>query len=300
MEKVYNIGFQIGEIPCVLVSVNPDNHTFEENVAYYDHCHHYFEIHYVLQGSCSFLCEQTLVSLESGELLLIPAQMYHRKTYDSDGFQEMSIAVELSAPVASTNVSDSFFYDCFEQISQPLHFRPSTEMVQFLGQIREYAQTTDSDFIVREKLKISCNSFLLSLFTYLYQGQCRADQGSYHSFPSQKYVINNFFAMHYMSNAAKEALSQELHISTRQLHRIMQKTYGINYRQHLTRIRLKIAVGFLTGTSKSIADISDLMGYSSPANFSTFIKRATGKTPGQIRKEGCDINQYHVLSSELI
>ena len=116
--------------------------------------------------------------------------------------------------------------------------------------------------------------------------------------PSREYVINNFFAKHYMSNAAKEELAQMLHISVRQLHRVMQKIYGTNYRQQLTQIRLKIAVGFLNGTEKSIAEISELMGYSSPANFSTFVKKATGKTPGQIRKHGYDRSHHNERISE--
>ena len=93
-----------------------------------------------------------------------------------------------------------------------------------------------------------------------------------------------------MSNASNKALADELHISTRQLHRILQKLYGANYRDQLLQIRLKIATGFLTGTDKSIAEISEMMGYGSPANFATFIKKVTGKTPGQIRKEGKKFN----------
>ena len=38
-------------------------------------------------------------------------------------------------------------------------------------------------------------------------------------------------------------------------------------------------------TEKSVAEISEMVGYSSPANFSTFIKNVTGKTPSAIRRE---------------
>lgn len=41
----------------------------------------------------------------------------------------------------------------------------------------------------------------------------------------------------------------------------------------------------LLTTEKSVAEISEMVGYSSPANFSTFIKNVTGKTPSAIRRE---------------
>ena len=75
-----------------------------------------------------------------------------------------------------------------------------------------------------------------------------------------------------------------LHVSPRQLHRIIKKSYGKSYREKLSEIRVEIATSFLSGSDKSIAEISELLGYSTPANFSTFIKNATGKTPSEIRK----------------
>lgn len=285
MDYVYNIGFHIGEIPCMLVSVNPNNDTLRKTFSYYDHCHHYLELHYVLEGTCSLLCAQELVNVKQGELLLIPPNMYHRETYVSDGCKKMSVSLNLSPPAIPAGGADTRFYDCFAKMSRPLCFQSEAEMEQYLGQIRTYAQE-DDNYIIREKLKLCGNGLLLSLYEHLSRGQCFRAEDSYRSIPSREYVINNFFAKNYMSGAAKEELAQMLHISTRQLHRIMQKMYGVNYRQQQNQMRLKIAAGFLHGTDKSIAEISELMGYSSPANFATFIKKATGKTPGQIRKEG--------------
>jgi len=59
----------------------------------------------------------------------------------------------------------------------------------------------------------------------------------------------------------------------------------MNYRDKLKEIRLEIALNFLSHSDKSIAQIAQLLGYGSSANFSAFIKKATGKTPSQLRKE---------------
>ena len=41
----------------------------------------------------------------------------------------------------------------------------------------------------------------------------------------------------------------------------------------------------LLTTEKSVAEISEMVGYSRPAKFSTFMKNVTGNTPSAIRRE---------------
>ena len=59
----------------------------------------------------------------------------------------------------------------------------------------------------------------------------------------------------------------------------------MNYRQKLCEIRMEIATNMLRNTDKTIAEIAEILGYSSSANFSTFIKNYSGKTPSQIRRK---------------
>ena len=88
-----------------------------------------------------------------------------------------------------------------------------------------------------------------------------------------------------MHNDAMARMADALHISTRQLHRTITKHYGINYRQKLSEIRLKIATDMLCNTDMPIHRISEVLGYSNSANFSAFIKRCTNKTPSQLRNQ---------------
>ena len=80
-------------------------------------------------------------------------------------------------------------------------------------------------------------------------------------------------------------IRDSLCISPRQLDRILRKSYGMSYREKLTEIRIEVSMDLLLTTEKSVAEISEMVGYSSPANFSTFIKNVTGKTPSAIRRE---------------
>ena len=52
----------------------------------------------------------------------------------------------------------------------------------------------------------------------------------------------------------------------------------------LQEARLARGLDLLTSTNKTIAEIANLIGYSNPASFITFIKNQTGTTPLQLRK----------------
>jgi len=96
------------------------------------------------------------------------------------------------------------------------------------------------------------------------------------------YLIDEFFNKNFHHKDGDVMLDKKLGVSIRQLNRVLKNLYGCNFREKLKEIRLEIALDLLT-TSKSISEISDIIGYSCPANFSTFIKNTTGRTPSELR-----------------
>ena len=107
------------------------------------------------------------------------------------------------------------------------------------------------------------------------------DGGNAHE--QRAYIIDEFFNHNFHLNDGDTALAQILGVSVRQLNRILKSLYGCNFREKLKEIRLEVATDLLAA-GRSIAEISEITGYSCPANFSTFIKNATGKTPSQLRQ----------------
>ena len=95
---------------------------------------------------------------------------------------------------------------------------------------------------------------------------------------SKDFVLDNHIAYQFMPGASFSALADQ--------HRIITQKYGINYRDKIKEIRVEIATNFLRNTDKSVAQIAEIMGYSDTSSFSSFMKRATGSSPQQIRKAG--------------
>jgi len=176
------------------------------------------------------------------------------------------------------------FFDDFQQFHGAYLNTDATGTRQILVYIKNILES-EMHYLKREKVRVLVTTLLINIFDRLFPDNNTKMTMKSSELPPTEETLNNFFAFSFMSNSSHSDLANKLHVSPRQLHRIMKKTYNINYRQKLKEVRLETAINFLRNTDKSIAEISNILGYSSSANFSTFIKTSTGKTPSQIRKE---------------
>lgn len=64
---------------------------------------------------------------------------------------------------------------------------------------------------------------------------------------------------------------------------------GTSYQQLLTKARLNLALHYISQTPLNMGQIAERLHFSEAAVFSRFVKKHTGKTPGQFRKAGLAI-----------
>jgi len=64
---------------------------------------------------------------------------------------------------------------------------------------------------------------------------------------------------------------------------LFQKYAGVSPKQYYTNLRVQHARALLC-EGKSVAEVSDIMNFSSPNYFSTFFKKYTGVLPSEIKK----------------
>ncbi len=69
------------------------------------------------------------------------------------------------------------------------------------------------------------------------------------------------------------------------LSRVLKKEKGISFQDMINSEKIEKAKRFLKETNISVAEISDLVGYSNTQNFIRFFKSQTGITPAKYRKE---------------
>jgi len=78
------------------------------------------------------------------------------------------------------------------------------------------------------------------------------------------------------------SLAKQLHLSQATLRRRMDDE-GESYRNILAELRRDLAIGLLSDSGKSLAEIADLLGFSETSAFHRAFKKWTGARPGEYR-----------------
>ena len=287
-QKTCMLDFAIGDVLCRLSTVAVE-YREDPEVRYYQHSHTFFEMHYVTRGefSCKAGDQKFLVS--EGQILLIEPGVYHSIKEVSPESSKMCVGFEIYRPDADEpNPEDLAFADIFFQAKSTMLDLQKTENGSGIGNIlcrmREISKQPVLEMTDREELRYLAALLLLKLHEDLAHHVRQSEGKGIGSKEQKDYRIDEFFNHNFQRNDGNELLAKQLCVSTRQLDRILQRTYGMGYQRKLIEIRLEIAVDLLRTTQKSISEISELLGYSSPSSFSAFIKRETKLSPSQIRE----------------
>jgi AraC-like DNA-binding protein len=79
-------------------------------------------------------------------------------------------------------------------------------------------------------------------------------------------------------------IAESLHISLRSLQRMLNKE-ETNFKTLLETTRQELALHYIRETHRSLGEITYLLGFSEPSNFTRAFKRWTGKTPAAYRED---------------
>ena len=280
----YELHFSIGEIDCLLLDIGTDLQ--DGGQSYYQHCHPVFELHYISEGYFYISSEKKKVRVSAGQLLLVPPGVYHYVTTVSENARRMTVSMDiLGKEQAGSNTPGWQFYENFPKehiLCLPVS---GTSVEDDLDRIYTLTSNFDRSYLSVEKLRATCSLLVINLFEMLSADTQKDLVTDAPIRTVQEFAIDAFLGQHFMHHDASNTLAKKLNVSQRQLHRIMKKAYGMNYREKLKQIRMEIATDFLVTTDKSIEQIAEILGYSNGTNFSAFVKRECGKTPSQIRKE---------------
>lgn len=97
--------------------------------------------------------------------------------------------------------------------------------------------------------------------------------------------IKNYLDANYAEDISLDTLAALTHMNKYYLAHAFAKYTGLSPINYLLQKRIQEAKSLLESTTCSIAEISNILGFSSQSYFSQAFKKATGKTPVQYRSE---------------
>ena len=237
------------------------------------HCHAEYELHILLGGSCRLEVEDHHLTLQKGQgILLVPGE-YHRPRAFWDGFYRFTLAF--------SPATEGLAQALTQALPASRTFSAEGTVQQLCTDIfREYAA---SNLYKQEQLQALLTLLTVQLLRQLSVGQ--SDEDSPDTLTEHQRItrIDDFFEKNFMDSAGETTLAESLHLSRRQLDRVLRKNYGMNYRQKLIRARMDHAAWLLRTSHLRVSQIAQQVGYNSDSAFFQVFRRQFGVTPSRYR-----------------
>ncbi|MBR4864482.1 MAG: helix-turn-helix transcriptional regulator [Oscillospiraceae bacterium] len=245
------------------------------------HAHTYYEVMLCPEGNLNIaLSDGTVLALEPGSLCLIPPRVYHRSLGDTD---TRKLAIRF---LCTRNLKPGRMYGtCFASLERKtapvsLGVQPALNAIvrDLCAELQQPTLATDA-----------CVQSLLSLLLVgIFRKLCQ-DDGivAPSALPPQvsdrRLAIEEFFNTSFHLPITEEALASQVHLSTRQLNRVLRQLYGMSFRQLVIDIRMSRAVHLLCDTDLSIAEVAYKVGYTSVSGFYEAFQKHYGIPPGSYK-----------------
>lgn len=250
------------------------------------HTHAFFEIIYVLKGTCTHNIFNKNYEMTEGDLCLLSPSVVHSISTE-DG-------IVINILIRRSNMEDIFFNVLRDNnvisdfLINSLYLEHYTTFLTFhtlednevQNQILEMylEQTLDDAYSDR-----IISSMLIIFFTKLARKYKRAAESP----SSLEETTAAAQLLHCITNEYNtitlNELSDRLGYSVPYCSKYIKKITGYSFLQLLKHVRFQKAENFLLTTSFSIQKISDLIGYDNPENFMRAFKKEYGMSPSSFR-----------------
>lgn len=237
------------------------------------HTHSGHELFYAKEGSVLLCFEDELFSLPQGQLAIVPPGKSHHAVF-SDCRDRKHVFNYMLQQQRSSHTTRTL--DRLHRSGEFRCFPPDTQT----GQLAQLL----SDALSRGDHSL-CGLYMLALL--LNCARCCALTAPAENQPPENtagrlYKIDQAIFFHHTGKLPLKSLAQELHLSPRQLSRIIQKHYGVSYRAKNKQLRMQSAARRLQ-KGEEISQVAVAEGYSSLSAFYTAFRKTFGITPAKYK-----------------
>ncbi len=245
------------------------------------HSHPFSELFYVINGQGAFLAEGSEFPVKKNDMVIINPHVQHTEKslpgapldYIVLGIEGLSFSfgrlTTARAGVASQPTPDTVYK----------YNMSKTNVYSYLNSMLEEITEQQEDY------EAVCQNLLEVLLI------CILRSGSLSVVPDNSRLLNrectqikNYLDANYSEDITLDSLAALTHMNKYYLAHTFTKYMGLSPINYLLQKRIQEGKSLLESTSYSIAQISDLLGFSSQSYFSQAFRKATGMTPMQYRK----------------
>ena len=239
------------------------------------HSHAEYELHIILQGVAQIDVEDRHYNLKEQQALLIAPGQYHLTRALPGSFERFSL---------SFSVSEGPLLDCLRrQIPSCRVFSISPEMERLCRDIFTERATRAAFWQTLQTSQMS--ALIVHLFRLLHVDSSAQPVHAKSNAPVRTDLIDNYFEQHFTKKAGLADLAAVLHLSKRQVTRVLLDSYGMSFQEKLTSTRMDHAAWLLRTTNLRISQVAGAVGYVSEAAFYQAFRNHFQVTPQAYRTQ---------------
>ncbi len=258
----------------------------------YWHKHEFFEVMYVLHGSCTNVYHSHSIPMKAGNICISAPSSVHTVEAFSDDAILLNILIRKStfehtflALMEEDEILSTFFKRALYQVDEIPYLlfpiEPDEELLCIME--KTYLEFCENHRFQKHLL----NSYLSNFFILLLRKH--EHQLSVPAFSNNKHSEDLIFMLRYLQEHVETVTLQDMasffNYSERQLQRIIEKATGMSFRENIQRQRLKKACELLENSQLSIEEIGARSGYPSPNNFRRIFENHYHMTPKEYRNK---------------
>lgn len=237
------------------------------------HCNAEFELHIIVSGSCALDVDDQVYPLSVGSAIVIAPNHFHSSSSVTDSFERLSIGL-----VAQ---KDSYVADLLYKLSELPVFQLTEPQMNICRQLLQEASTSG---LFHAELSHAYLTVLLAGILRMVHPDYTVSGSPWKRGTYQLYnTIDLFFSSWPEPLGSEHELAQLVHLSRRQLNRILLQYYGMTFREKLMRSKMDYAAWLLRTSDEAVCEIARRVGYSTESAFFVSFKRYFGITPMEYR-----------------
>lgn len=255
--------------------------------------HNYYEIEYIMSGTCELKIEEQTYILNFGDVAIIPPNVIYqaipvndsiminlkirRSTFDKVFINLLSADTLISAYLSKTLYSKGY------RSAMLLHCREDEYLKKLF--LEMFSQELEKKIFYQYMLE----GMAIILFTYLIQNHSEHIEMSNLMISNNERIIQitDYINSNYMTVSLKD-VADKFYISQSYLSAFIKKELGITFSELLREIKMNKASALLITTDLKIDDVCTYSGYEDTTQFIKTFKKYYGLSPKKYRKQAKD------------
>ncbi len=255
----------------------------------FHHKHVFFELAYVVEGSCTHEIDGETITLKQGEFLLIAPNVKHSiSVFDASiilnilirrgTFEEIFYEILCGTDIISVFFNQSLFsrtknnYLILDTDQDPELLEHVLNMfLEYIGKERHYETILSSQTLI-----------LFSKILRCYEGRIRFPSTTLKSDENCMQIVG-YIHENYQTVTLSE-IADKFHFSQSYCSRIIKECTGLSFTDNVQNIRFNRACALLRTSDISIANIAHIVGFEHTEHFNRSFKSRFHMTPNAYRK----------------